>query len=100
MMMMMIKMNSRRKTIVASSKNLPKRALEEHKCALISVEVLLRKVLPMWLNIKQSHQTSFRSSIVSNRIRDKYKAAKSDDECKKKIGSWKGSGYNSQICKK
>ena len=24
--------------------------------------------------------------------------AKSDDECKNKIGSWKGSGYDSQIC--
>ena len=41
---------------------------------------------------------SFWGSMVWNRLPDIYKAAKSCDEFKMKIKSWKGSGCSCRIC--
>ncbi len=97
-------------------KNLQKLMLEVYKCITSGNPSFLweffnRKMLPYNLRINDllqlpktrtnkygNESLSYRGSMVWNRLPDQYKAAKSDDEFKIKIRSWKGSGCNCRIC--
>ena len=97
-------------------KNLQKLMLEVYKCITSGNPSFLweffnRKMLPYNLRINNllqlpktrtnrygNESLSFWGSMVWNRLPDKYKAAKSCEEFKMKIRSWRGSGCNCRIC--
>ena len=106
----------RNEEVTIHEKNLQKLMLEVYKCITTGNPSFLwdffnRKMLPYNLRINNLLQLpktrtnrygnkslSFWGSIVWNRLPDKYKAAKSCEEFKMKIRSWKGSGCNCRIC--
>ena len=76
-----------------------------------SVGVLQQKVLPYSLRINNflqlpntrtkkygNESLSFRGSIIWNQLPDQCKAAKTDNEFKMKIKSWKGLQCTCRIC--
>ena len=78
---------------------------------LLLWEFFNKKVLPYSLRINNllqlpstrtkkygSESLPFRGSIIWNKLPDQYKAAKTDNEFKMKIKSWKGSECNCHIC--
>jgi len=77
---------------------------------LLSVRVLQQKVLPYSLSINHllqlpntrrkygNESLSFRESMTWNQLPGQYKAAKTDNEFKMKIESWKGFEYTGRIC--
>ena len=106
----------RNEEVIIHVKNLQKLMLEVYKCITSGNPSFLweffnRKMLPYSLRINDPLQLpklrtrrygneslSFWGSMVWNRLPDIYKAAKSCDEFKMKIKSWKGSGCNCRIC--
>ena len=96
--------------------NVQKLMLEVYKCITSGNPSFLweffnRKMLPYNLRINDLLQLpktrtsrygngslSFWGSMVWNRLPDIYKAAKSCDEFKMKIRSWRGSGCNCRTC--
>ncbi len=107
---------SRNEETTIHVRNLQKLMLEVYKCTTSGNPSFLweffnKKTLPYTLrtnNLLQLPKTrtnkygnnslSFRGSMVWNRLSDQYKAAKSNNEFKIKIKSWKGFGCNCCIC--
>ena len=105
----------RKEEVTIHDKNLQKLMLEVYRCITSANPSFLweffnKKVLPYSLRVNNllqlpstrtkkygSESLSLRGSIIWNKLPDQYKAAKTDDEFKMKIKSWKGSECNCRI---
>ena len=106
----------RKEEVTIHEKNLQELMLEVYRCMTSANPSFLweffnQKVLPYSLRINNllqlpstrtkkygSDSLSFRGSIIWNKLPDQYKAAKTDNEFKMKIKSWKGNECNYRIC--
>ena len=106
----------RKEEVTIHEKNVQKRMLEVYRCMTLANpsflwELFNKKVLPYSFRINNllqlpntrtkkygSESLSFRGSIIWNQHADQCKAAKTDNEFKMKIKSWKGSQCNCRIC--
>ena len=106
----------RNEEVTIHEKNLQKLILEVYRCMTSGNPSFLweffnRKVLPYTLRINNllqlpntrtkkygNESLSFRGSIIWNQLPDQYKDAKTDNEFKMKIKSWKGFECNCRIC--
>ena len=106
----------RNEEVTIHKKNLQKLILEVYRYVTSGNpsflwEFLNKKVPPYTLRINSllrlpntrikkygTESLSFRGRIIWNQLPDKYKIAKSDEEFKMQIRSWRGVGYSCRIC--
>ena len=104
------------KEVTIHEKNSQKLMLEVYRCVTSGNpsflwELFNRKILPYTLRIKTllqlpntrakkygNESLTFRGSIIWNQLPDQYKAAKTNNEFKMKVKSWKGFKCSCRIC--